>query len=50
MKEKNTTNTGPGVNYKPNVSVRSDKISGHGDMKMQNTKSAFSSASCTKKA
>lgn len=41
---------GVGVESKPTVSVRSDRISGHGDMKMKGTKEAFSSATSTNKA
>lgn len=42
---------GFGVNYTKNVSVRKDRISGHGDMKMSDTKAEFNRA-CkdTKKA
>lgn len=42
---------GFGVDYKKNVSVRSDKVSGHGDQKFQETKAAFNTAlNDTKKA
>lgn len=49
MSKEGITQKGPGVQYKPTVSVRSDKISGHGDMKMSNTKSAYSNATDNKK-
>lgn len=50
MKNEMNTQKGPGVQYKPTVSVRSDKIAHKGDMQMKNTKSAFSSATDSKKA
>lgn len=49
MKEGNTQK-GVGVESKPTVSVRSDRISGHGDMQMRGTKEAAAAAVCTKKA
>lgn len=52
MKDKEAcTQKGPGVEYKKNVSVRSDKISGHGDQSYSTTQGAFKSAlNDTKKA
>lgn len=41
---------GVGVESKPTVSVRSDRISGHGDMKMRGTKEAATAACSTNKA
>lgn len=32
---------GAGVTYKPTVSVRNDRVKGHGDMKQSGTKEAF---------
>lgn len=53
MSKSSESNKAPGfgVDYKKNVSVRSDKVSGHGDQQMKETVSAFKAA-CgdTKKA
>lgn len=50
-KEKNTTNSGFGVDHKPTVHTRHDRVSGHGDMKMSGTKEAYNKAvGDTKKA
>ena len=46
MSKANESNKAPGfgVDYKKNVSVRSDRVGGHGDMQMSETKAAFSKA------
>lgn len=45
MSKEGNTSQGVGVGYKKTVTVRSgDKVSGHGDMTMQATQSAFNSA------
>ncbi len=53
MSKSSESNKAPGfgVDYKKNVTVRSDKIGGHGDMQMKETVAAFKKA-CgdTKKA
>jgi len=36
------TQKGVGVEYKKSVSVRKDRVSGHGDMTMSGTQSAYS--------
>ena len=36
--------SGFGVDHKKNVSVRSDRVGGHGDMQMNETKAAFNKA------
>lgn len=49
-KESNKSH-GFGTEHKKNVSVRSDRVGGHGDMQMAETKSSFSkSQNDTKKA
>jgi hypothetical protein len=51
MSKEGHANQGVGVTYNKNVSVRKDKVSGHGDMQMSNTNSAFNKATKdTKKA
>lgn len=41
MKSEGITQSGVGVTYKKNVSVRNDRVSGHGDQKLSGTKEAF---------
>lgn len=50
-KKEGITQKGVGVEYKKGVTVRSDRVGGHGDMTMAGTQSAYSKAvSDTKKA
>lgn len=51
MSKEGNTQSGVGVTYKKNVTVRSDKVSGHADQQYTTTQGAFSKANKdTKKA
>lgn len=51
MSKEGNTQKGFGVTYNKNVSVRQDRVSGHGDQQFSETKAAFSKAqNDTKKA
>lgn len=50
-KAEGITQKGVGVEYKKNVTVRGDRIGGHGDMAMAGTQAAYKKANTdTKKA